>query len=777
MTDSYGDGWNGGFLTIRANGTPVPGSPFSVSAAQAFSATATITIPAGQTLQLTYTSGTWENENAYTLIQNGTTIFSAGPTPGTGIVFTTTCSPAYTYAWSNSAITQDIASLAAGVYNVTITDPTGCTFTGGPYTVTAPAAPTATATPTNVACNGAATGSVTLTASGGTAAYSFLWNNGRTTQNNTGLAAGTYTVTVTDANGCTSTSSATITEPTALTSSTVTVTDATCSTAGAVDINVSGGTSGYTFNWSNGATSEDLSGLSAGAFSVTITDANGCSVTNGPNTVAAIGTPTASLVTSSDVSCTGNNDGTIDISVSGGTPAYTFLWSNAATTEDLSGLSAGTYNVTVSDNLGCIATITTIVISEPTAISVTNTSNNVSCNAAANGAISLTVAGGSPNYSFLWSNGSTNEDLTGLNGGNYTVTVTDANGCVRTVGPVNIAEPTAIAVSNINPSDASCGNNDGAIAISVGGGTGAYTFQWSNGATTEDISGLAGGDYDVIITDANGCSIVSNDIPVGSGSNITITLSSVDEACGQPNSGAVALAINGGTAPYSFVWNNAATTQNLSAIAAGTYSVTVTDADACTTSGAATVAPAFQPTLNAGVLPTMATDTTITWGDVSNITGGNDQTAQGVTYTWTATGPANANVNFGNANAHQTSIEPSADGNYTLVLTATSLDGCVTTDTIRISVIANNPQIPTAFSPNGDNSNPTFQVVGLDKSLLTEFKVYNRWGQIVYDDATEGQWDGTFKGADQPRDVYIYVISWTSGAETVVKRGTVTLLR
>jgi gliding motility-associated-like protein len=212
-------------------------------------------------------------------------------------------------------------------------------------------------------------------------------------------------------------------------------------------------------------------------------------------------------------------------------------------------------------------------------------------------------------------------------------------------------------------------------------------------------------------------------------------------------------------------------------MSAGSYSVTVSDANGCSTSASSTINSAFQPTLNAAVLPSNARDTLITWGDLTSITGGTDQTAQGVTYTWTSNGPSNAN--FADPNNINTEVQPDDDGNYQFIITAISSEGCITTDTLNVEVRANNPSIPTAFSPNGDGTNDNFSVINLDKKFIREFKVYNRWGELVYDNAEEAAWDGKFKGTEQPREVYMYIISWESstGNGDTVKRGQITLLR
>ena len=350
----------------------------------------------------------------------------------------------YTYNWSNIGVSSDsICGLAAGTYFVTVSDAVApgvfCTAIDT-IVVTQPPALTATALATNASCNAVNNGAINLTFAG--TGNTFVWSNGATTEDISGLAVGTYQVTATSSAGCTATASATITQPSSITSSTVTVTDATCSAGGTIDINASGGTGTLNYTWSNGANTQDVSGLSAGSYTVTITDANSCTITNGPNVVAAIGTPSASTTVNS-VSCNGGNNGSIDLSVNGGTPNYTYTWSNGASSQDISGLSAGNYSVTVTDNIGCTATQTNIAISQPTAISVTNTSTNVSCNGGNNGTIPVTVSGGTSPYSYIWSNGTTTEDLNNIAAGSFSLTVSDANGCIRNLGPINITQPTA----------------------------------------------------------------------------------------------------------------------------------------------------------------------------------------------------------------------------------------------------------------------------------------------------------------------------------------------
>jgi hypothetical protein len=235
-------------------------------------------------------------------------------------------------------------------------------------TITEPTATLgATTTQTDVLCFGNSTGAIDLTINGGTAPYAYLWSNGSTSEDLSNVAAGTYSVTITDANGCSMTSSVTIAEPAATLAASTTQTDVLCfgNSSGAVDLSVVGGAAPYTYLWSNGATTEDLSNVAAGTYNVTITDGNGCTITSS----VTITEPTATLgatTTQTDVLCFGNSTGAIDLTINGGTAPYAYLWSNGSTSEDLTNIAAGTYDVTITDGNGCTIT-SSVTITEPTA--------------------------------------------------------------------------------------------------------------------------------------------------------------------------------------------------------------------------------------------------------------------------------------------------------------------------------------------------------------------------------------------------------------------------
>jgi hypothetical protein len=596
--------------------------------------------------------------------------------------------------------------------------------------------------PVNAACFGASTGSISLTTGGtGTGPYTFLWSNGRTTQNNTGIPAGSYIVTVTDANGCSVSRNTTITQPASALNSSSSVTNATCSVAGSINLTVSGGNNGsYIYLWSNSAVTQDLNGLGAGSYTVTITDAGGCTITNGPNTITSIGTPSASIVNTSNILCNGGSNGSVDINVVGGTGPYTYLWSNSRTTEDLSGLVAGTYSVTVSDAISCITSIGTINITQPTLITAVGISSNVSCNGAANGAINITVNGGTSGYSFSWGAGVSSEDIAGLSAGTYTVTITDANNCIASQS-FTITQPTVLSAS-ASSTGVSCAGNDGTANTNINGGTAPYTVNWSNGATGIALSGLAAGTYSTTVTDFNGC-ISSVSVTVSNlctSCSISATATSVNVSCfaacngsatvtptsgtspysynwsdagstaavrnnlcsgnytvtitdnsgctnvqtitiGQPAtlsasasssytactaaSGNASVTISGGTTPYSYLWNNGATSQNLINLSSGTYLVTATDASGCTISTSASVVePGLLGATSIVGNPTTANDGTI---DIS-LTGGT----------------APYSYNWSNGATTQDLLSLGA-GTYTV--TVTDSNGCITTETATLIVV------------------------------------------------------------------------------------------
>jgi hypothetical protein len=469
-------------------------------------------------------------------------------------------------------------------------------------------APIPSLTPTNVSCNGGSNGAITTTVTNGSSPYTFLWSNGSTTQNLSGINAGGYTITVTDQNGATGTASVTITEPSAITLSSTQV-NVLCNGAstGSIDLTVSGGVSPYTYDWSNDGAenpdndTQDLSGLAAGSYTVTVTDANGCTKTSS----ATITQPSmiALSITQVNVLCNGASTGSIDLTVSGGVSPYTYDWSNDGAenpdndTQDLSGLSAGSYTVTVTDANGCTKS-SSATITEPSMITLSTTQVNVLCNGASTGSIDLTVNGGVSPYTYDWSNdGAENpdndaQDLTGLSAGSYTVTVTDANGCTKT-SSATITEPSAIILTTTQVNVLCNGASNGSIDLTVSGGVTPYTYDWSNDGAenpdndAQDLSGLVAGTYTVTVTDANSCSNTTS-VTITQPAGLLLSSTVVNPSNCFVADGSIDLTVNGGVTPYTYDWSNDGAEnpdndpQDLINVVEGSYTVTVTDANGCT---------------------------------------------------------------------------------------------------------------------------------------------------------------------------------------------------
>ncbi len=309
-------------------------------------------------------------------------------------------------------------------------------------------------------------------------------------------------------------------------------TDVLCNgdSTGSAGVSITSGTQPFSYLWSNGATASSLSALGQGTYMVTVTDGNGCTSTQ--SIVVAEPSALTDTVTWSAPTCSYNTDGTIGLSVSGGTPGYSYLWSTGDTSQGISGLGGGTYTVAYTDAYGCTDT-DTIILSAPTVLTFTCLPTDVQCNGLGNGALDVTAAGGTPGYSYLWSNGMTTEDLSGLVPGNYSLVLTDQNGCMHS-DSFAIAEPSPLAPSSVVTIDD--GVSNGAIDFSLSGGVGPYTYLWSNGDTTQDISNLSFGIYTVTATDANGCdTVISIEVPlaVGVGAQAGMDVQAWPNPCSQ----------------------------------------------------------------------------------------------------------------------------------------------------------------------------------------------------------------------------------------------------
>lgn len=430
----------------------------------------------------------------------------------------------YAYLWSNGSTSSFIGNLSGGTYNVTVTDANGCTRLST-VVLFEPPVLTNQASSTNASCFGFTDGALGSTVGGGTPIYSYAWSNGATTPNVGNVAPGSYTLTITDANGCTATSNTTVGQPTAL-NVVESATDISCAGAndGTASVAVSGGTPSYAYNWSTGATTANISNLSDGSYSVTVTDANQC--TESKQMTVSEPAPLFASTSFMDPSCFGFANGSATVNPSGGTAPYSYLWSNGQTSQMASGLGDGSYSVTITDAGGC-TTSRTVFLFEPPLLIASVTPTTDSCMLGI-GSVTSTVSGGTPVYSYAWSNGAVTPNISGLMGGSYDLTVTDAAGCVEVRSALvgNIAPP---ANCDIQPGEFRTENQSAWGVNPLGNNAGAYLHANFSGAFPGGL--VIGCNNTVQFTTAQS---ITNYLPCG-GTNSTLNTSLIDPSC-QSNS-------------------------------------------------------------------------------------------------------------------------------------------------------------------------------------------------------------------------------------------------
>ena len=489
----------------------------------------------------------------------------------------------YTYAWDNGSTDPSVSGLGFGIHCVTVTDTSGCQSVG---CTSISDGLSIEMVVQGLACFNFCDASVEAIVTGGTTPYSYSWNNGASGSVNANLGPGTYSVTVTDAAGCTITGTATVGNPIQINID-VEVTNPPCGSGGtgSATANASGGSAPYTFNWSNGASGPSVSGLAPGTYGLTVTDFLGCQENTSVLIIEDSGLDLNVLSTPS--SGCGAPDGTASVIINGGTAPFNILWNNGSTASDVAGLAPGTYSVTVIDGNGCGAN-TSVTVGGSPAIGLHITGVNAGC--AANGSANAMVmpGTGTPPFQYNWSNGATTSIINNITAGTYSVTVTDAEGCTAT-DEVTVDGSVDISVSTSVTNNPCFGDNNGTATASVSGTSGPVTYMWSNGGNLQTISGLATGTYFVTVVDlTSGCSASTNAF-ISQPAEVDASATGVDAGCN--SLGSAEASASGGTTPYTFAWSNGETGQSITGLAAGTYSVTATDANGCSDVATVSIAP------------------------------------------------------------------------------------------------------------------------------------------------------------------------------------------
>jgi gliding motility-associated-like protein len=598
-------GASGSLSFTAANGTPT----YTFSLAGNSNANGTFNnLPTGNyVVTVTDANGCTTQANATLLQPNAalggfilsqTNVLCSGTTTGAFEILGSNGTPPYSF--TNNGVTNTtgvFSNLAAGTYNVTITDQNGCTFIQAVNLISPNALSSTIVNQTPVSCFNGNNGALTVNGVNGTGPYSFSLNgNNNASGIFNGLIAGNYNVLVTDLNGCTVTQSVTITEPSAAVSGSIaTQTNVSCFglSDASFTITAAGGTPVYSYNLAGSVNaSGSFNTLGIGNYLVTITDANNCTIIV-PVLITQPLALSPNLVAQQNVSCFGGNNGQINAGASGGTLPYSFTLNGTTNTNGLfPGLTAGAYTVVVSDQNSCTASLNVVITEPALALSAALISQtNVICFGAATGSVTLAANGGTAAYQYgITGTGlSASSTITGLAAGAFAFTIQDANGCTTTLNTIITQPAQPNQVTLISQTDILCfGGNTGLIEVSASNGTTPYSF--SIGGTTNAsgiFNGLTSGFYTVLVTDANNCTADIQVTLLQPPSTVSITVvSQINPLCNGYSNGSIAVSANGGVAPggYNFSWNTAppVLSSQLLNVPAGNYMVTVTDGNACT---------------------------------------------------------------------------------------------------------------------------------------------------------------------------------------------------
>lgn len=698
----------------------------------------------------------------------------------------------YQFVWSPNVSTSASASnLPAGAYAITVTSPAGCSK-DTTITLSGSGGPTAiVVTPTNPSCS-QSNGSVQLgSVTGGTAPYQYNFNGtgNSTTTNYSNLAAGSFSLSVTDANGCSYSAPAIVlTSSSGPTAIVVTPTNPSCAQSnGAVQLGaVTGGVAPYQYNFNSlgYSTTTSYNNLGAGSYSLLVQDANGCVYTNPSIQLSNGNGPSNVQVTVQNESCDQANGSVTIGNVTGGVAPYQYNFNNSGFSSQLvyANLSSGTYSLVVQDANGCSYSAPSINVTEvsgPTAVQTT--AQNASCGQS-NGSVQIgQVTGGTPPYLYNF-NGEGAVSTTNYNGlgtGSYSLTVVDANGCDYLANPISISNtdgPTAVVVTS---TDEKCTLENGAVQIGqVTGGVSPFTYDFNGlgfGVVTQ-YSGLAAGSYTLSVKDAAGCIFQAPVINIVNIEGPTDIVTTVENAtCGENNGSITVVSISGGTAPYTiqFPGQTGGTQQQFTQLEGGAYAMLITDATGCLYSEDVVVEAGAVPeadfTANPFVMSIFDPITEVynqSTSDVTNLTWYVEGGSPSVAYT------ENVSLNFSGQE----------EGEYDITLVVVNQDGCVDSITKIVKIV---PEIlfyaPNAFTPDGDQYNNEWKIFlsNADPSSFS-MQIFNRWGEKIFETAdTEIGWNGFYKGEMVQDGTYTWQVSFKDlqTDERFIYQGHLTMFR
>jgi len=582
-------------------------------------------------------------------------------------------SPPYSYSWSNGATSGIADNLSPGNYTVTVTDAAGCSA-NKPVNVDDVDCSDIiiTLNREHGKCGGAIKGYILSEIENAVSPLSYNWNNNSNTAYIENASFGSYKLTVTDARGCSRVKSRNVTNGSSLSVS-LNGSDLSAfnSNDGSASLSVNGGSSPYTYKWSTGATSTSINNLTPGVYEVLATDANGCIAKENitiEDVDCAANNFKAGLIYE-NVNCRNGNDGFIRVNPSGGYSPYSYSWTGSNTSSNSrSNLSQGTYSMEITDSKNCSISASQTISHPTNALSLSVAKTNETYFNESNGSATANASGGTPPYQYNWSSGAGGSKLNALSGGAYTVRVLDANGCSATksfsIAGINCDN---IAL-NVNSNDALCyGVASGTASASATGGSSPYTISWTNNDVGNTADNFPTGVYEAYVIDNVGCSTY-RELTIDEATELNFNLSETDVSYYGQNNGAASVTASNGTPPYTYSWDNGASTGSINNLAPGSYTVTITDSNNCNRSAQAIVEDVNCNNIKVNNL--FVTDISC-YGEkdgriVAQMSGGSTP----YTYNW-STGQTTG------------TITGLSDGSYTL--NATGSKGCPASKTVTVS--------------------------------------------------------------------------------------------
>jgi gliding motility-associated-like protein len=722
-----------------------------------------------------------QTNNNIKVVSTPNTIPCSGGNVGTISVVASGGTAPYQYKIGTGAFGSqaNFAGLAAGTYIISVEDANKCTRNDTAIITQTNNNIKVVSTPNTIPCSGGNVGTISVVATGGTAPYQYKIGTGAfgSLSNFTALAAGTYIISVEDANKCTRNDTAIITQTNNNIKVVSTPNTIPCSggNVGTISVVASGGTAPYQYKIGKGAfgSQANFTGLATGTYIISVEDANKCTrndtavITQTNNNIKVVSTPNT-------IPCSGGNMGTISVVASGGTAPYQYKIGSGAfgSQPNFTALAAGTYIITVEDANKCSRNDTAIITQTNNNIKVVSTPNTIPCSGGNVGTISVVASGGTAPYQYKIGTGAfgSQSNFTALAAGTYIISVEDANKCTRNDTAIITQTNNNIKVVS-TPNTIPCsGGNVGTISVVASGGTAPYQYKIGTGAfgSQSNFTALAAGTYIITVEDANKCTRSDTAVIAETGTPVKAELTSkTDISCIGGSTGSAVISASGGTGKLTFTLGSrtAQDNGNFSGLAIGAYSVTVKDGSGCS----AHVSFNIITLAGSGGEISPANPEPVCVGSSVELTA-----SPGDSYQWTLN-----DVTIPGANTR--TFNATKPGRYSVFIKTGSCSVLSTNTVVVSNKVCTNAfaQVATAFTPNANNKNDKLVPIYQNIAQLKYFRVFNRWGQKVFETNILGEgWDGFYKGEKQPLETYTWILECVDvGGKTIRNSGKTVLIR